>query len=231
MKCPPRKYLGILLLCLLTAACSDNRFRELDSLLMQKEQIEARMGRKTDSLRLAFESAPDDITRWEYAEDLYEEWRHLNLDSCARYTREMLRFAGSDQSRILRSKAALVRTLVREESLEEADSVFKSLILPQNASPEDCQAYFYCADRLTNYLHPGDRTALAPLIRALADDYLGRDSTAMKARLLRIKALRYAGYTSEAINYAMSIPLEDFTDIYDLYKQLASLRVQADLHP
>ena len=211
-------------LCVCAFSCAPNPFEELDDLIDRHDEIEALVRQRTDSLRLCFEQAPTRELRWDYAEDLYEEYRHLNLDSCARYTRFMLQFAGEDPSRILRSKAALVRTLVRAERLQEADSVFNSLSLPPDASPVDCDAYFYCADRLTNQSVSGERRATR--VATLAQDYMRRDSTSVKARLLKVKALRYAGRSQEAISYALTIHPGEIVDIYDLstyYMALSSL--------
>ena len=215
-----------LLVLFLAFSCAQNPYAQLDSILDRHDEIEAAVRFKTDSLRKCFDLAPTPERRWECAEDLYEEWRHLNLDSCAYYTRMMLLYDGQDSSRILRSKAALVRTLVRAERLQEADSVFKSITLPPDASPKDCEAYFYCADRLTNQQAPGNRASLAPQVRALAQEYMRRDSSSVKAKLLHVKALRYEGNQPQAIAYALSLHPEQMTDIYDVssyYMALASL--------
>lgn len=215
------------LLFFLAASCAPaTPFAELNALMDRKEEIDAAVRHKTDSLRLLFERAADDSRRWECAEALYSEYRHLNLDSCARYTDFMIRHAGADSSRILRSQAAQVRTMVRAERLDEAEALFSQMVLPPDAAPQDCEAYFYCADRLTNYILPRDRADLPSRIEVLAQDYLARDSTAQKAKFLKIKALRYSGLRRQAIDYALSLRPEDITDVYDLssyYMALSSL--------
>ncbi len=228
-----RKSTHILLagLVLLAVSCSQNKFEELDRLLAQKDEIASAVKRKTDSLRFSYSATPpQDISlKWERAEMLYEEWRHLNLDSCTFYTNEMLRYAGEDSSRILRSKAALVRTLVRDEAVFKADSVFKSMVLPANASQRDLDAYFYCADRLTNYLPTEYRKAFGPDVELLSNEYLRRDSCSLKAQLLRVKALRYAGKYDQALALAKSLPISDMTDIYDVstcYYVICALSLQ-----
>ncbi len=206
------------IIAIMATACSENQFSELDRLLEQKEEIEAAVKRKTDSLRLSFEATPSQniSAKWEKAELLYEEWRHLNLDSCSLYTNEMLRYAGDDPSRILRSKAALVRTLVRAEEMFEADSVFKSIVLPQNVSQKDLDAYFYCADRLTNYLPAEYRKAFGPNVEELSAEYIRRDSSSIKAQLFKVKALRYSGKFEQALSLIKSLPVNEMTDIYDI---------------
>lgn len=217
-------------LALLAIACTQNNYAELDRILDRHEEIEAAVERKTDSLRRRFEMAPTAELRWECAEDLYKEYRHLNLDSCARYTHMMLLYNEGDSSRILRSKAALVRTLVRAENIQEADSVFRSIDLPPHASSADCEAYFYCADRLTNQMAPlHGRSELAPLVEQLSREYMRRDSSSVKAKLLKVKALRYAGEQQQAITYALSINPGEITDIYDVssyYMALTSLYLE-----
>lgn len=212
------RHIFYVILLMTAAACSNNQYEELDRLLDEKDNIDAAVRHKTDSLRQLFDStAPnDDDLRWERAEDLYNEWRHLNLDSCSRYTAFMLRYAGTNSSRILRSKAALVRDLVRSDELFKADSVFKSLILPPDASQEDYDTYFYTADRLTNYLSASYRKSFGPNVDELSREYLRRDSLSVKAKLFKIKALRYSGRTKEAFAYAKSINPDDIKDIYDL---------------
>lgn len=216
---------------LLAISCAWNPYKELDGILTRHDEIEAAVERKTDSLRHRFEMALTDDLRWECAEKLYKEYRHLNLDSCARYTQIMLQNAGSDSSRILRSKAALVRTLVRAERINEADSVFKSINLPPGASSADCEAYFYCADRLTNQMGFQNRETISPQVQALSQEYLRRDSSSVKAKLLRVKALRYSGKQRQAISYALSLRPEEMTDIYDVssyYMALASLYLEVN---
>lgn len=211
---------------LLAASCKPSPFKELDELLDRKDEIDAAVRRTTDSLRMNYVLADSDSLRWACAEDLYEAWRHLNLDSCSHYTQCMLHYAGGDRSRVLRSKAALVRTLVRAERVQEADSIFKSLSLPPDASRADCEAYFYCADRLTNQMTPRNGEALVPLVQALASDFMSRDSSSVKARLLHVKALRYAGHQDQAIAYALSMSPDKMEDIYDVssyYIALSSL--------
>ena len=203
----------------IAASCSQNQFAELDSILERKEEIGAAIKHRTDSLRALYSAAGDnDVLRWEMAEDLYDEWRHINLDSCKVYTEEMLRLAGDNPSRILHSKAALVRTLVRAEDLFEADSVFKSISLPPPSAPrEDLDVYFYCADRLTNYLPAVYRREFGPDVEALSQLYLQRDSGSVKARLFRVKALRDSGKSQQALELAKSLEKENrMTEIYDL---------------
>ena len=213
----------------LLAGCKPDRFAELDRLLDSQEQIEAQFRHKADSLLDRLIAATTDEQRWACAEDLYKEWRHINLDSCRRYTAVMLKCAGKDRSRILRSQAAHVRNLVRSGRAMEADSVFSSITLPPDASPEDCAAYFYSSDRLLNYMYPRDKQALNNRVRSLSEDYMRRDSATVKARLLKIKSLRYDGRFKEAIELALSIPGEEITDIYDLsscYMALSSLYLE-----
>lgn len=221
-----RKLLLMAAALLSICSCSQNRFASLDKVFDSKDSIDEMMHRRTDSLRLLLAAATVDSLRWDCAEDLYEEWRHLNLDSCRSYTHLMLSLAGNDQSRILRSKAAVVRNLVRAERMPLADSVFKSIILPEKASSADLAAYFYCADRLTTYLYSSDKEETRRRLTALCDEYLRRDSSSVKARLFETKALRYTGNLGKAFSRLREIDAERIDDVYDLssyYMSFASL--------
>lgn len=212
-----RKTIQWLLPALLVfAACGNNPYAELDEVLEQKEEIDRMLRERTDSLRQLLDAASTEEQRWERAEALYMEWRHLNLDSCAHYTAIMQETAGGDRSRILRSQAALIRNLVRAGNIPEALQMFLSLDLPEDASLEDCVAYYYSADRLTSQLPRAVMDTLSPGIDRITEDYLRRVGPTVKARLFRVKALRYLNKLDEAIAYEKAIPLEDVTDVYDL---------------
>lgn len=199
-------------------SCNRLRFAELDNLLDEKDAIDAEVKWRTDSLRAIYDSLPwEEDGKWEATEALYKEWRHLNLDSSVFYTTQMLRLAGDDPSRVLRSRAAQVRNLVRAEELSEADSVFSSIVLPPDASPEDCDAYFYSAERLNNYLPFPDKNELRRRLNSLSEDFLRRDSSAVKAQLMKVKALRFSGPKEKALDYLRThLQPERIADIYDL---------------
>lgn len=212
------------------SSCSDNRFRRLDAILGQEEDIDARVRRRTDSLTLLFNAAGPDSLRFRFAEQLYDEWRHLNLDSCNRYTDEMLRYAGSDSSRILSSRAALVRTLTRRGDLSGAVEVFKSLRIPSQASESDIDTYFYIATRLVSQLN---RTAIDSLLsmKALADDYLSRSGPTYKTLLFKVKELRYYGNPDEALDVVKSIPVDEIADVHyrsTYYMSICSIYIEKD---
>ena len=206
----------IILLSLLAVSCSGNQFAELDELISRHEEIDRMIRHKTDSLRARFDAATTDSLRWECAEDLYDEWKHLNLDSCKRYSTLMMRYSGGDSSRVLRSKTTVVRDLTRMGKPDSAYVLFSSLVLPPDASKEDCYAYYYTADRLYSNLPILSRTEITNRICALSDEYLSRDSSAVKAHLLKIRALRMSGKYKEAIDYALAFPSESITTPYDL---------------
>lgn len=224
------RHIAVILLLALVS-CAPDRFAQLDRLLEQTEAIDSAVKHRTDSLRAVYQNVPwgGQIIKWEAAEALYKEWRHLNLDSSVFYTNEMLRLAGDNPSRQLRSRAAQVRNLVRAEKLPEADSVFASIVLPQDASPEDCEAYFYSAERMINYL-PLDKEELRRRLNSLSEDYLRRDSTSVKAHLLKVKAMRSSGSKEEALHYVFeNLHPENIEDIYDLssyYMAVSSLYLE-----
>lgn len=218
-----RVLLFILVLC--AAACTNRRFAELDSIMDRHEEIDLRVRRKTDSLRARFESATTDSLRYECAEDLYDEWKHLNLDSCINYTTLMMRYSGNDPSRILRSQTAKVRNLVRQEHTHEAESLFLSIVLPPDASEEDSYSYFYSADRLYNGLNMDKDPRLPVILNSLAEK-LKRDSTAFRTHLFKIKAWRFEGKRDTALAYALAYPIDKIKDPYELssiYNGIASL--------
>ena len=206
----------IIQLLILVTSCSGNQFAELDDLISRHEEIDQMVRHKTDSLRARYDAATTDSLRWECAEDLYDEWKHLNLDSCIHYSKLMLRYAEGDRSRELRSKAAVVRNLTRQGKPDSAYVVFNSMSLPEEASKEDCYTYYYTADRLYSNLPILSRTEITNRISSLADEYLRRDSSAVKAHLLKIRALRMTGKYKEAIDYAQAFPSDVITNPYDL---------------
>ena len=206
----------IILLSILAVSCSGNRFTELDNLIGRHEEIDMMVRHKTDSLRLRYDKATTDSLRWDCAEDLYDEWKHLNLDSCIHYSKLMMLYSEGERSRVLRSKAALVRNLTRQGKPDSAYVVFNSMSLPDDASKEDCYTYYYTADRLYSNLPILSREEITDRISSLADEYISRDSTAVKAHLLKIRALRMTGKYKEAIDYGQSIPPCSISNPYDL---------------
>ena len=219
------KRIVLLLLGFSLVACARDPFAELDEIFDRNEEIDKRVRLKTESLRSRFEEASSDSLRWEYAEDLYDEWKHLNLDSCAYYNDVMLRYAGDNSSRELRSKSALVRTLVRQDRSDSAQTLFNSLSLPPDASREDCYTYFYAADRLYSNPKLLSRQETSQRVNRCAEDYLHRDSSVVLAHLLKAKALRLGRQNGDAVAYLLTIPLESITDPYNLssyYNALSS---------
>ena len=217
------KRIILLLITLALAACARNPFAELDDILDRYEEIDERVRLKTETLRSRFEEASSDSLRWECAKGLYDEWKHLNLDSCAYYNGVMLRYAGENPSRELRSKAALVRTLVRQDRADSAQALFNSLSLPPDASKEDCYTYFYTASRLYSNQKFLSRQEISQRVALCADDYLRRDSTAIRAHLLKAMSLRLGGRYGDAIAYVLTIPPSSITDPYDLSSYYISL--------
>lgn len=213
------------------ASCTTNPYAQLDSLLDDKAEIDSRQKEKTDSMRLLFAAADSDTLRWARAEELYEEWRHLNLDSCALYTSQMLRYAGDNRSRIHRSECALVRTLLRSGKMDEALSVFMSIDLSDEATPKDIETYYYVANRLASQAPREKMDSLGLDINKLADDFLLRSDSSYKALLFKTKALRYENRRDEAIALTLSIDKDEIDDIYYLstyYMTLCSIYVEKD---
>lgn len=196
------------------AGCAPNPFAELDNVLARKDEIEARLARKSDSLRVLFVSAPSDSLRWKYAEDLYEQWKHLNLDSCARYTDEMLCYAGDNPSRILRSRAALVRTLVRAGEMEEAVEVFRSLDLTDDAPEADFDIYYYTVNRLTAQLNAVALDSLGINFNEMADRYMLRCNSSGKSKLFKVRPLVDEDKLDEALALTLSVDPASVEDIY-----------------
>ena len=89
---------------LLVAVCSCNpgskaRFKRLDQAIERQEYYDLLHSRKHDSLRNLLLAAPTDSARWEAAYNLERINFYHNMDSCYRYTREMIRLQGDDRYR------------------------------------------------------------------------------------------------------------------------------------
>ena len=119
-------------LALLVAVCSCNpgskaRFKRLDEAIERQEYYDLLHSRKHDSLRNLLLAAPTDSARWEAAYNLEKINFYHNMDSCYRYTREMIRLQGDDIRRRTISRACLANILVRMDSISTATSILESI--------------------------------------------------------------------------------------------------------
>ena len=202
----------IMTLAMLALACGPDPYAELDAILARRDVKAAELQRKTDSLRIVFYGAMDDSSRFEAAEALHSEWRHLNLDSSIVWTAEMRKYAGTDEIRLLRSNCADIRNLIRSDRLEEAKRLFSSLTLPENASTEDCDLYYYTANRLFSQLPVAESEAMTPSLEELSRQYLSGNGTHYIALMFKVKYLRYIHNDEEALALLKTIPVEQIDD-------------------
>ena len=207
-----RKSLGILFLALISFACKENPYAQLDGIISAREEIAANLKHKTDSIRQVFYTSGDDSLRFAAAEALYSEWRHLNLDSSIFWAGQMRKYAGSDEARLLSTGCADVRIFIRSDRLEEAKRLFSSLSLPEDASTGQTDLYYYTANRLFSQIPAEESETMEPSLKMLSEQYLSGNGTPYKALMFKVKYLRYDKRDSEALSLLKSIPVSEIDD-------------------
>ena len=197
---------------LLVLSCRPDPYAELDAILDRRDEMAEMLKRQTDSLALVFAGARDDAGHFEAAEALYSQWRHLNLDSSLFWAGEMRRYAGADAVRLFRADCADIRNLIRSDNLEEAKRLFPLLSLPEDASAEDCDLYYYTANRLYSQLPMAETATIRPSLEELSQQYLSGKGTSYKALMFKVKYLRYVHDDGQALALLRSIPVEEIDD-------------------
>ena len=197
---------------LLVLACRQDPYAELDTILSHREERAAILSQKTDSLHAVFTHAADDSSRFAAAEQLYSEWRHLNLDSSFFWAGVMRQYAGADRIHLLHTDCADVRNFIRSDRLEDAKRLFSSLSLPEDASTEDCDLYYYTANRLFSQLPPEESENMTPSLGELSQQYLSGKGTPYMATMFKVKHLRYEHRDDEALALLRTIPAAEIDD-------------------
>ena len=105
--------LGVATCLVLFCACrkdgNEQVFDELDRVISQKSCYAERFNRQADSLRRRLGAAPDDTSRWQMAHHLFNAYITYDIDSAARYSELMYRYAAAtgDESHSLEIETAL----------------------------------------------------------------------------------------------------------------------------
>lgn len=95
--------LGVATCLVLFCACrkdgNEQVFDELDRVISQKSCYAERFNRQADSLRRRLGAAPDDTSRWQMAHHLFNAYITYDIDSAARYSELMYRYAAATGDR------------------------------------------------------------------------------------------------------------------------------------
>ena len=106
---------------------SKDPFVALDRAIELQNVYDSRYDQRQDSLRRAYQLAHSDSIRWELAYKLEKNYFYHNVDSCYRYTQEMIRLSGNNPVRRSISEACSANILYKLDSLQTALRLLESI--------------------------------------------------------------------------------------------------------
>lgn len=214
-----RRYLFFVFLYIWTfSSCRESPYRIIDEAIESAGSMEMAYLERIDSLKLEFQIAETPLDKWMLAYKLFGLYCHYNNDSTYNYTQQLLHYQWDDPDRIVSSKSAEIRHLVRQSKFAEAEELFNSMSVSEQSSRMAISDYYYCGERLYSELYAFDPEKGRREISRLARGYTRLDSTSISCRLLNAKKLRYNGRPGECIDLLKKIPPEMLHDYdYSLY--------------
>lgn len=103
----------------------ENKFRELDATIAQKDLYRHSFELKADSLRLMLAAAVDDSSRWSCSHALYTHYKYYQADSCAKYLETML--SCGDPGRNTTNQLCRAEALISSRNYPVVSSILSSL--------------------------------------------------------------------------------------------------------
>lgn len=103
-----------------------NPYRELDSVLGDKDSYDKAFEQQMDLLKSDLQNCPAS-ERWGISKRLFDGYVHYKLDSCQRYVDAMIESSGDDVQKLIISKASQTKLYYRMSYYTDAIRVFESI--------------------------------------------------------------------------------------------------------
>ena len=196
------KYSCFLYLALASAliSCSTSKrkqFIELDKAIQNSDIYEQAYSCRMDSLRIIFREAEDDSSRWDAAYDLQKKYFYHDIDSCHRYTIEMMRLSARDKHKRSLSEACYSRILFRMDSIRKAKEIFDA-IDTTGISGDFINIYFSNGNRIYRELEKQDNRYKA-IRNNLIEEWWSRDSLNIESVYIHNRVYHATGEYDKAI--------------------------------
>ena len=176
---------------------SRDPFEALDRAIELQGFYDQRYDQRQDSLRRAYQLPHSDSIRWELAYKLEKNYFYHNVDSCYRYTQEMLRLSGNDPVRRSVSEACTANILYKMDSLQTALRLLESIdttLLTQEGLGTYCFAGHHIYGDLARKQPEYERKRAA-----LVAQWYRSDSTHVECTYYYNAALRKEGRHEQAL--------------------------------
>ena len=204
----------LLILSIFLTSCTSSPYRQIDDALAESDAYEKEYISKIDSIRQKLQLAANDSEKWKYSYELFSLYKHYSSDSAHVYSRMLMQYHENDVDRVIISKAAEVRTLLRQSNFSDAERLFDNISISSTNSHNAINDYFYSGECLYSEIYNIDQEKSIRKIAELSTRYQSLDSSAVSFHLLKAKSLRYDGRPQECIDYLMSIPQSGFKAYY-----------------
>ncbi len=166
------KCITFIISALSIAASCTNPYKELDYAIAHSAEYDALYQHRQDSIQAIFKTASNDSIKYELANQLQKEYFYHNADSCYKYACQMLELSRGSRTKNAVSKAYLSRVLIRLDSLNKAEKVFKS-IDPQDIPDKEKYVYHFTQYTLVRKKFPNDTLTKARVLK----EWIAADST------------------------------------------------------
>ena len=191
---------------LTVASCSGygDGLKKLDKVIADQKYYRDSLESSMNVIRQAFEQAPSDSVRWEYARRLFSGYYHYSQDSSSRYQCLMEKYATDDFQRFL-ARLQKVRILLVRNEEDIAASVFNDLDTSVIKGTEllndylQCEAVL-CAEMLSAEVSEDEKDSYRERLQSARTRSLAIDSTSFYARRMKAQLCRDSGDTLAAVS-------------------------------
>lgn len=174
----------------------DKALSELDAVIADKEIYRQQFYDRTDALRSMYEKAEGDSLKWEYANDLFYEYVHFNLDSAYMW-QMMMKNHNVTLQQAVRSRIAEVNILSQKHMYVLASETFKAIDREMAMSGELRKDYLVCA----LYLYKNMDLDTLNIYR---ECYLREDTVSVFGQKIHAQYLRDKGQIQRALDILLA---------------------------
>ena len=174
----------------------DKALSELDDVMAEREIYRQMFYDRTDALRTMYEKAEGDSLKWEYANDLFYEYIHFNLDS-AYMCQVMMSNHNVTPQQTIRSSIAEVNILSQKHMYALASEAFNAIDREMAMSGDVKKDYLACA--LYLYKNMDQDT-----LNMYRESYLREDTVSVFGQKIHAQYLRDKGQTQRALDILLA---------------------------
>ena len=174
----------------------DKALSELDDVMAEREIYRQMFYDRTDALRTMYEKAEGDSLKWEYANDLFYEYMHFNLDS-AYMCQVMMRNHNVTPQQTVRSSIAEVNILSQKHMYALASEAFNAIDREMAMSGDVKKDYLACA--LYLYKNMDQDT-----LNMYRESYLREDTVSVFGQKIHAQYLRDKGQVHKALDILLA---------------------------